>query len=355
MARFGLTVFSAGYGPERFARMARIAKDAEDAGFAGVWTGELYNRSATIPMAILASGTQRVTIGSDIAYGVGRSPLIWAAEARDLDELSAGRLILGLGNGTPAMMENWLGTSGEAPAVRMQELVEVLRKLWNLHQGPVHHEGRFYRLNIEPTSATPAPYQQRLPIWVAGVNQRMIEVAGRVADGLVGHPMFTSKYVSEIVRPALEVGAASVGRPASEVTLMGIAICSVNADEDFARRRLAYAISQYAASRVYDRLFAMHGWSEEQAMIREAARRGDTVAMVAAVPDAALDVIGIACTPSQLAGRVTTKSGDFDYLNLVVPPWGLSSEESEFETVALIEAMRPALARTRPRSVSGGE
>src|SRR5882757_4418693 len=104
---YGLTVFSAGHGPERFRRAADVAVRAEQAGFAAVWTGELYNRSATIPLAVLASATERVRLGSNIAYGVGRTPLVWAAEARDLDELSGGRLTLGLGNGTPGMMENW--------------------------------------------------------------------------------------------------------------------------------------------------------------------------------------------------------------------------------------------------------
>src|SRR5919198_2207219 len=126
-----------GAGPERFERAGQIAALAEDAGFARVWTNELYTHSATIGMAVAAQRTQRCEIGSCIAYGVGRSPLVWAAEARDLDALSGGRLILGLGNGTRRMMEDWHGVAGAAPAVRMEELVEVLRKLWRLDRGSV--------------------------------------------------------------------------------------------------------------------------------------------------------------------------------------------------------------------------
>jgi probable F420-dependent oxidoreductase len=340
---FGITIFSAGLGPERFARAGALARRAEAAGFDAVWVGELYNRSATIPMATLAMATERCLVGSNIAYGVGRTPLVWAAEARDLDELSGGRILLGLGNGTAGMMENWHGLSGESPAVRMEELVTVLRKLWRLDQGPVHHEGRFYKVHLSPTMDTPPPYRDRLPIYVAGVNPRMVEAAGRVGDGLVGHPMFTTRYVDEVVRPALAKGAAKAERDVADIKLKGILICAVDEDVEAARRRLAFAVAQYAASRVYDRLFALHGWSEPQQQIREAARAGDTEALIAAVPDDALEALGVACSPGELAAEVARHAAGYDHVGIVPPPWGLTSEEHEQATDVLIDGMRDAL------------
>jgi alkanesulfonate monooxygenase SsuD/methylene tetrahydromethanopterin reductase-like flavin-dependent oxidoreductase (luciferase family) len=341
---YGLTVFAAaGHGPERFRRAAGLAAEAEAAGFTAVWTGELYSRSATIPMAALAAATERTRIGSCIAYGVGRSPLIWAAEARDLDDLSGGRIILGLGNGTAAMMENWHGVSGQAPAARLEELVPLLRRLWRLDQGPVHHDGRFYRVHVVPTDDVAPPYRSHLPIWTAGVNPAMIRAAARVADGLVGHPMFTAEYVAEVVRPELNAAAIQAGRNGDDVALTGILMCSVDPDEEAARRQLAYAIAQYAASRVYDRLFARHGWSKDQQLIREAARRRDVEAMIAAVPDAAIDAIGVASRPGGLAERVARHARRYGHLNLVVPTWGLTAEQAEQNTRAIIAEMRDAL------------
>jgi alkanesulfonate monooxygenase SsuD/methylene tetrahydromethanopterin reductase-like flavin-dependent oxidoreductase (luciferase family) len=154
---YGLTIFTGGRGTRPFLAAADLARRAEAAGFGAVWTGERYSRSATVPMAVLGAATERIAIGSNIAYGAGRTPLILAAEARDLDELTGGRIVLGLGNGTAGMMENWLGVSGAAPVARMEELVGLLRKLWRLHEGPVHHEGRFYRLHLVPAAGTPAP------------------------------------------------------------------------------------------------------------------------------------------------------------------------------------------------------
>jgi len=341
---YGVTVFAAaGRGPERFRRAADLAAEAEVAGFSAVWTGELYSRSATIPMAALSAATTQVQVGSCIAYGVGRSPLIWAAEARDLDDLSGGRIILGLGNGTSAMMENWHGVSGEAPAARLEELVTVLRQLWRLDQGPVHHDGRFYRVHVVPTDDMPPPYRPYLPIWTAGVNPAMIRVAGRVADGLVGHPMFSAEYVAEVVRPELDAATTRAGRDHDDVALTGILMCAVNEDEDAARRQLAYAIAQYAASRVYERLFALHGWAKEQQLIREAARRRDAEAMIAAVPDAAIDAIGVACRPGGLATRAAQHARRYRHLNLVVPTWGLTHDQAEQGTRAIIAEMRDAL------------
>jgi probable F420-dependent oxidoreductase len=341
---YGITTFSSGFGPERFARTAALVRRAEEAGFGSVWVSELYNRSATIPMAVIAGATSRVQIGTNIAYGVGRTPLMWAAEAKDLDELSGGRIILGLGNGTATMMEKWHGVSGEAPAVRMEELVTLLRKLWRLDLGPVQHQGRFYTVDLKPTADTPPPFRERLPIITAGVNPRMVEAAGRVADGLFGHPMFSTKYVDEVVRPALAKGAAKTERDVAEVALYGVLICSVDDDVEAARRRLAFAVGQYAASRVYDRLFALHGWTEAQERIRAAARERDAEAVIAAVPDEAIDTLGVACRPGELPGEVARHAEGYDHLALTPPPWGLSAEENELATEALIDELAGALA-----------
>jgi probable F420-dependent oxidoreductase len=345
---YGLTIFSGGQGSDRFRRAAALASAAEDAGFDAVWTGELYNRSATVPMAVLAQATRRVAIGSCIAYGAGRSPLVWAAEARDLDELSDGRIVLGLGNGTPTMLRNWLSVSGDAPAERMRELVTVLRALWRLDQGPVRHEGRFYPVNLAPTAPTPAPVRERLPIWTAGINPLMIAVAGAVADGLVGHPLMTVRYLDEVVRPALTAATVEAGRDPRDVAVCGTLMCAVDADEGVARRRLAFAVAQYAPAKVYERIFALHGWGAAQQAIRAAARAGDPDAMVAALPQDALDAFGVAATPDRLPALVAERARHVDHLNVVVPVWGMDGDASESATRALLEAMRPALRRTSP-------
>src|SRR5690606_6149409 len=111
---------------------------------------------------------KRVTLGSAIAYAVGRSPLVLAAEARDLDELSSGRLILGLGTGTRTMQADWHGADPTAPARRMEELVPLLRRFWAMDESGIQHEGRFYRVLLKPTADVRPPLRQDIPVHLAG-------------------------------------------------------------------------------------------------------------------------------------------------------------------------------------------
>ncbi len=344
MTTFGVNAFGVGRGRQRFESMAELAREAEEIGCAAVWTSELYSRSATIPMAAIAAGTSTIAIGSNIAYGVGRSPLMWAAEARDLDELSGGRIILGLGNGTPTMMSAWHGVDGEAPAARMAELLTVLKALWRLHEGPVHHDGRFYQVHVVPTAEVPEPVRPEIPIWIAGVNPLMLRTAGQYADGLIGHPMFTAEYVGGPVAEQLAAGAARAGRDPGTVTVMGIRMCALDEDVDIARRQAAYAIGQYAASHVYDRLFELHGWSAHQQRIRQAARERDHDALIGAVTDEMIDTIAIACRPDDFPAALARIPAGFDHLDLIAPPWGLTDAQTRVTNTAILAGLRQHLA-----------
>src|SRR2546430_8768149 len=170
----GISLVTSTGGPRE---LGDAARRAQEAGFASVWATEFYDRSATVALAAMAQATSTIELGSAITYAFGRTPLVTAAEARDLDELSGGRLTLGLGTGTRRMQQDWHGLDGEHPASRMEELVPLLRRLWRLHEGPVDHDGRFYRLHVRPTAPVGAPLRPHLPVYLARVNPRLIEAA----------------------------------------------------------------------------------------------------------------------------------------------------------------------------------
>ena len=165
------------------------------------------------------------------------------------------------------MQQDWHGLDGEHPATRMEELVPLLRRLWRLHEGPIEHEGRFYRLRVSPTAPPREPLRQDTPIYMAGVNARMVEAAGAVADGLIGHPLFTPKYVREVVRPALARGAERAGRDAPP-PIAGYVTCSVGAERDAARRDAAAIIAFNSTVKTYRATHEVSGFEREADAIR---------------------------------------------------------------------------------------
>ncbi len=321
----------------RMADTVEIAAAADAAGLDAAWTSEFNDRSAIVALAAMAQNTKTCRVGSAIAYAVGRSPLILANEARGIDELSGGRLVLGLGTGTKGMQIGWHGIRDpESPAVRLEELVPLLRRIWKLHEGPVKHEGRFYSMNLTATADVLPPVREQIPIFTAGVNRRMIETAGRVSDGLVCHPTFSSRYVHEVVRPAIAAGAERTGRDPSAVEIVGMLLCSVHEDEEVARRELASQLAFYAAPRAYALMLDASGFAGEAERIRKAFADGDREAMIAAVSDEMLDAIGVAGTPEQVRAGIARREPDFDHVSLYSPSFTMSLERVQENTLELI-------------------
>jgi len=325
------------------AQTVEIAAAADAAGYDAAWTGEFNDRSAIVALAAMAYNTSKCRVGSAIAYGVGRSPLILANDARGLDELSGGRLVLGLGTGTKGMQVGWHGVKDpESPALRLEELLPLLRRIWKLHEGPVKHEGRFYSMNLTPTAEVLPPTREQIPIFTAGVNQRMIETAGRVSDGLVCHPTFSSQYVQEVVRPAVARGADRTGRDPDQVEIVGMLLCSVHDDEQIARREVAAQIAFYAAPRAYAPMFQASGFTYEAERIRNAFADGDHEAMIDAVSDDMLDAIGVAGTPEQVGAGVARREDDFDHIALYPPSFTMTLERVQQNTIDLVRVGAPS-------------
>jgi probable F420-dependent oxidoreductase len=278
------------------------ARAAERAGLESVWTTEFPDRSATVSLAAVALATERVTIGTAIAYAFGRTPLVLAAEARDLDALSGGRLILGLGTGTERMQRDWHGLEGMHSASRMEELVPLVRSLLRLHEGPLEHQGRFYRAVVHPTAPVSPPLRSDLPVYMAGVNARMIEAAGAVADGLLGHPLYTPEYTRDVVRPALARGAERAGR-SEPPPVAGYLTCFADSDGEAARQAARAVIAFNSTVSTYRPILAHHGFEAQADQIRAAWEKRDLAGMASAVSDDMLEAIAVAGTAAEVRAQ----------------------------------------------------
>ena len=303
-----------------------LAERAEAAGFDGVYSIEFFNRHGYVSLGAIAQATSRVRIGSAIANAFTRTPLLHASAAMDLDELSAGRFVLGLGSATRRMNEDWYGVPFEAPAARMRELVELLRAAFVAQKGGgFHWEGSHWKLSV-PIYARPGAPRVQIPIWVAAVNRGMIAAAGASADGLVGHPIATRAWHREVTLPGLREAESAAGRPAGACALVPYVITSIQDERESAIRDAKGQIGFYLTTALYHSILDHHGLREVGERCRAALRKFDTKAMAEAVPDSLVEEIAIACTPDEARQRLEEWRDLSDQPLLYAPSVGVPPE-----------------------------
>jgi probable F420-dependent oxidoreductase len=250
-----------------------LARVAEESGYESVWVTETF-ATPFVQAAVAAQATSRVRVGTAIALAFPRSPTITAMSARDLAELSGGRFILGLGSQVKRVNIQRFGVPFEHPAPKMAEYAEVVRKVLATFGGErIDHRGRFYEITMSPFPGA-APVRD-VPLYLAAVNTKMAETAGRVYDGLLGHPMTSPRYIAEVIRPAVERGAGQAGRDPSDVNLTTSVMLQLNPDLEQARREAAYQIGFYATTRTYRPVLEAHGFEERVDDLRKAHAAGD--------------------------------------------------------------------------------
>jgi alkanesulfonate monooxygenase SsuD/methylene tetrahydromethanopterin reductase-like flavin-dependent oxidoreductase (luciferase family) len=259
---------------------SELAARAEAAGARAFCAGEFADLSAYVTATDMAHNTSTAVVGPGIAYAFARSPFVHAASARHLSRASNGRIFLGLGAGTSRMNRDWFGVDASHPAPRMAELVETIRAFLHAENGEaITYEGEYYAINADIR----APVLGRLdvPILIGAFNKVMVRTAGRVADGVLGHGLFTDRWWSDVVEPALSRGADSAGRDAAALRRWGWLITAID-DEDPGRaiRDAKLQIAFYLTVRTYDALVELHDWQDEVAAIRAAFRsdRPETIA-----------------------------------------------------------------------------
>ncbi|MEX0992408.1 MAG: LLM class flavin-dependent oxidoreductase [Solirubrobacterales bacterium] len=296
-----------------------LAARAEAAGFDSVWAPEFHNHSGALALAGAALVTERVGLGTAISWAFGRSPLLSAVTALDLDEMSDGRFVLGLGTGTKRMRTDWLGAPAERPARRALETIEAIRAVFqSASAGQIEYDGDLVSLRVRPYGRA-GQLRDDIPIYLAAVNELMAQTAGAVADGVVAHPMATQLYIDEVMRPAIELGARAEERDPAVVTIADWVVAAVSNDPERARRDAARQIAFHATVRTYDRVLALHGFTEVALQIRELWKRFDLDGMTALVTDEMIDAMAVAGTPDECRSKLAGRAGNTDLALLGAP------------------------------------
>ena len=325
--------------------LIEFAKLAEEAGFEAVWLTDFNNRDAFVRMAAVGQATETIGVASGIAYAFARSPVLTAAAAADVDEITNGRVILGLGTGTKRMQESWYSLTFESPAPKAAEVIKLLREIWQSPPGrPLKFKGRFYDISIA-LFGRPGRVRERIPVYLAGVNRIMVRTAAEVADGLVGHPLYSRRYLEEVVNPAVSEGIDRAERQRHSFDLAGYVITSISEDAEEAREEARRQIAFYATTLTYDSILDLHGWEAEKKGIRDAFRSFDFRSMSKAVSDEMVDQIAVAGTPDDCRGQLARYEGLLDHVLLYPPGIGIKPDRVKENYRLIADTFGPAATR----------
>src|SRR3954464_3657418 len=193
---------------------ARDAVAAEDVGFDGWWALETKH-DPFLGCAVAAERTERVQVGTGIAVAFARNPMTVAVQANDVQALSGGRFVLGLGSQIKPHITKRYSMEWSRPAARMREFVLAVRAIWEAWATgePLDFRGDFYSHTLMTPFFDPGPNPHGTPkLIMAAVGPKMTEAAGEVADGVFCHGFSTERYVRDVTLPALRRGAEKAGR-----------------------------------------------------------------------------------------------------------------------------------------------
>lgn len=327
--------YSLGIGVAPAEEITRLAREAEAAGFEALWAQEM-SHEPFLPLAAAAASTSRIQLGTSIALAFVRSPWVTALSALDMDLLSGGRFILGLGTGLKRLNERWHGVAYGKPTPHIKECIQVVRLIIeNAHRGkPIRFSGQYYDLDIQGWERPNPPQREHIPIYLAGVREGMIRTAAEVADGLLGHAIYSLPWIRQSVLPAVARGLAQAGRERERFHLCFSVCCAVGKDAAAARRAAAATIAFYATVKTYEPLFA--GFPDEYRRIEQAALRGDTTAMTDAVSEAMIDAFAVAGTPDEARSKLAAYAELADSICLTPPDQLVDPAETEAYRRALL-------------------
>ena len=300
----------------RLSETGAEAARLERMGFDAVWTFETRH-DPFFPLLEATLATERLRLGTNIAVAFARTPFSMAMTAWDLQAVSRGRLLLGLGTQVRPHIERRFSAEFDHPAARVVDYIDCLRAIWRTFQTGARpgHEGPFYRFTLINDFFNPGPIDHpEIPICLAGVNPRMAIAAGEVADGFSVHPMHSPEYLREVVRPALAEGAGRRGRSEREIDVVASCFVVRGATESERRRSecmVRRQIAFYASTPSYRGFLDFHGEVDAAKRLSALMREGRVEEMPTLVSDALLSAVAISEADGDLATSLRARyAGD---------------------------------------------
>ena len=299
MSELGFVLASALKGGLTAEGCLECARTADELGHAFISLGDGHGYDAFAVLGACAIATKRVNLGTTVLSVFMRTPTQTALGAAAIDTLSEGRFILGLGSSHKVQVEAHHGVKYERPIQRVRETVEIIRTL--LRDGVISYHGEIF--NITNFDLSFQPFRKNLPIRIAAINPKMLEMAGEVADSVLLFMPSLSRVTESIGH--LKKGLAKSGKNIDSFNVAANFYASVNKDSATAKkavkRRIVYAVGYFPR---YNNLLVESGFPIEAARIRGAFLDGDMSGAADAVTDAIIDTVAVAGNPEECKARI---------------------------------------------------
>ena len=303
--------------------IAAYAQKLEGIGFGAAFTFE-GQHDPFLPLAVAAEATTRMQLGTGVAIAFARNPMILANIGYDLNLMTQGRFILGLGTQIQPHIEKRFSMPWSKPASRMKEMIAAIHSIWQSWETgeKLHFEGEFYRHTLMTPTFNPGPHPFGLPkIVAAGVGPAMTEAVCEVADGFTIHPFNTAKSLRELTLPAIQRGLARNTRLRHPFEIS----CNVIIGSGDTAEKMAFAkdvvkklIAFYGSTPAYKPVLDCHGWGELQPELNRLSKLGQWDAMANLITDDILNAIAIVGPRDEIAPRIRAKlEGVAHRVNLV--------------------------------------
>lgn len=326
--------------------VGRLAGRAEEAGLDSVWLAEIEH-SAYVQAAAAIAATSRIGVGTSVALAFPRSPTITAMTAWDLGEWSGDRFMLGLGPQVKRVMEARFSVRVEHVAPQLREYVQAIRTVWAANRGEsVTHRGDCYTISMPTFHNNPRPERRDVPLLIAAVGPILSRTAGEVADGLMGHPLASPRYLREAVAPRIAEGLEHAGRSADACPITAMVLTAVGSDRERARRAARLQLAFYATTPSYKPILELHDRKDLPRLLRRAFVNRDLDEMARLVDDELLDSIALAGIPEEAIGRLAAWEGAAQRVILGVPWFGADTAAQERFLEAALDLAAEASRKT---------
>ncbi len=308
--------------------LAILAKQAEDHNFHSVWATELY-RTSFQQLSVAAHATKKIKLGTAVALAFTRSPFITAITSMDIDEISGGRLILGLGSGAKRTNEMWHGVEHGKPVTKIKECIHIIRNVINSShkKEDFTFEGEYFDINTKGYYRAYNPVRENVPIYLAGVGAKMTEASGQVADGYLGHVVCSQEYLKKVVIQSINNGLSNSRKNRKDFTIASIITCAISENKKEALEAAKATIAFYATVKTYEAPFKLHGFEGECKKIREAYFKRDIGTMISTVTDSMVNTFAVVGTADECREKINDYKQLIDLPILSAPHYFIDSSK----------------------------